>query len=258
MYTICMVVAKEKDQGKAFKLQKLIDHIAFIMDGNGRWAKARGLPRHLGHKAACERIIDVLNACMEFGIRVISLYAFSTENWNRPEDEVKGLMNLLVTSIEKELAELHENGVRLIILGDLSRLSNKVRKKVEFAVTKTASNTELSLQVALSYSGRWEIATAAQRIAADCIEGKITPADITETSFQQYLSTAGIPDPELMIRTSGEMRISNFLLYQLAYSELYFPSLHWPEFTKETLFEAIINYQNRERRFGKTSEQIKT
>lgn len=237
---------------------RLPAHIAIIMDGNGRWAKEQGKNRLFGHQQGARAVKSAIIGAREAGIKYLTLYAFSTENWNRPEDEVKGLMNLLVTTIEKELAELHENGVRLIILGDLSRLSNKVRKKVEFAVTKTASNTELSLQVALSYSGRWEIATAAQRIAADCIEGKITPADITETSFQQYLSTAGIPDPELMIRTSGEMRISNFLLYQLAYSELYFPSLHWPEFTKETLFEAIINYQNRERRFGKTSEQIKT
>ncbi len=237
---------------------RLPAHIAIIMDGNGRWAKEQGKNRLFGHQQGARAVKSAIIGAREAGIKYLTLYAFSTENWNRPEDEVKGLMNLLVTSIEKELAELHENGVRLIILGDLSRLSNKVREKVEFAVTKTASNTELSLQVALSYSGRWEIATAAQRIAADCIEGKITPADITETSFQQYLSTAGIPDPELMIRTSGEMRISNFLLYQLAYSELYFPSLHWPEFTKETLFEAIINYQNRERRFGKTSEQIKT
>lgn len=236
---------------------KLPAHIAIIMDGNGRWAKEQGKNRLFGHQQGARAVKNAIIGAREAGVKYLTLYAFSTENWNRPDDEIKGLMNLLVSSIERELDELHQNGVRLLILGDINRLTDKVRKKVEFAVAKTATNTDLTLQVALSYSGRWEIAAATRRIASDCVAGKIHPDDINESMFEQYLTTAGVPDPELMIRTSGEMRISNFLLYQLAYSELYFPDLHWPEFTKESLFEAIVSYQKRERRFGKTSEQIK-
>ncbi len=232
-------------------------HIAIIMDGNGRWAKERGKNRLYGHKNGAKAVKKAIIGAREAGVKYLTLYAFSTENWNRPQDEVKGLMNLLIASIEQELDELHKNGVRLLILGDLNRLTAKVRSKVEYACEKTANNADLTLLVALSYSGRWEIAEAVKRIAADTKAGLLEIDDITENTISQYLFTQGIPDPELMIRTSGEKRISNFLLYQMAYTEFYFPNIHWPDFTKETLCEAIFEYQNRERRFGKTSEQIK-
>ncbi|HOY38400.1 MAG: isoprenyl transferase [Bacteroidales bacterium] len=232
-------------------------HIAIIMDGNGRWAKEKGQPRMFGHKAGVQAVKRAIIGAREAGVQYLTLYAFSTENWNRPQTEVLGLMDLLVNSIESEIEELHKNGVCLRILGDMSRLSRKVYQKLQFACEKTKNNSNLQLLVALSYSGRWEIAEAARRIATDACNHSITPDEINESLFARYLTSADIPDPELLIRTSGEMRISNFLLYQLAYSEFYFPPLHWPDFTKETLFEAIYNYQNRERRFGKTSEQIK-
>ena len=193
---------------------------------------------------------------MESGVKFLTLYAFSTENWNRPENEVQGLMELLVTTIRKEAETLSKNGVRLYVIGDLKSLPPVCQRELDEAMTMTAGNQTLNLILALSYSARWEILEATRQLAAEVKAGKIEPEQINDTLFQSHLSTATFPDPELMIRTSGEHRISNFLLYQLAYAELYFTQTHWPDFRKENLFEALLNYQNRERRFGKTSEQL--
>ncbi|NLA25243.1 MAG: isoprenyl transferase [Bacteroidales bacterium] len=236
---------------------KVPKHIAIIMDGNGRWAKEKLKPRIFGHQQGAKAVKSTIIGARKAGVKYLSLYAFSTENWHRPKDEVSGLMDLLVKSIENELDELHENGVKINVIGDIERLSKKVQNKLNFAITKTENNKDLTLIIALSYSSRWEIINAVRHISEDCVKGKILSENINEELFKSYLGTAQIPDPELLIRTSGEKRISNFLLYQLAYTELYFTDIYWPDFTKETLFEAILSFQTRERRFGKTSEQIK-
>lgn len=233
-------------------------HVAIIMDGNGRWAKQKSKNRLFGHRQGTKAVRQAIEACSTVGVKYLTIYAFSTENWNRPLKEIEGLMTLLISSIESEIEELNKNGVKLNIIGDIDRLSGRVRKKVNSAMEKTTNNTTLQVNIALSYSGRWEIARAARLIAIDVASGKINAEDINEDSFSSYLQTQGMPDPELLIRTSGEQRISNYLLYQLAYAEFYFTSLLWPDFTKESLYEAIFDYQNRERRFGKTSEQIKS
>jgi undecaprenyl diphosphate synthase len=236
---------------------KLPKHIAIIMDGNGRWAKQKGKNRLFGHKNGTKSVRQVIEGSIEAGIQYLTLYAFSNENWKRPSKEIEGLMNLLISSIESELEELHKNGVKLNIIGDMSRLSDKVQKKVNMAVEKTKNNNKLHLNIALSYSGRWEIVKAVKNIASDVKAKSIGVNDIDETLFSNYLETAGMPDPELLIRTSGEQRISNYLLFQLAYAEFYFTPILWPDFSKENLYEAIFVYQNRERRFGRISEQIK-
>lgn len=225
-------------------------HIAIIMDGNGRWAKKQGLLRMFGHKKGVETVHEITETCAELGIEYLTLYAFSTENWNRPKEEVDALMSLLVDTIEKETPTLMKNNVRLTTIGDTSRLPEKAQTKFINCINQTAGNTGLVLVLALSYSSRWEIVNAVKQIIDKGIK------QIDESTFATFLTTSHIPDPDLLIRTSGEYRISNFLLWQLAYTELYFTDTLWPDFNKEELYKALINYQNRERRFGKTSEQI--
>ncbi len=236
---------------------RLPRHIAVIMDGNGRWAKEQGKLRVFGHKNGVIAVRDTVEGAAELGVEYLTLYAFSTENWNRPKLEVAALMELLVSTIAKETETLMKNNVRLNAIGDLEALPKRCRKELLEAIDKTSKNTRLTLTLALSYSSRWEIAQAARQIAADVKSGKLELDNIDEPKFTSYLSTRNIPDPELMIRTSGERRISNYLLWQLAYAELYFTPTLWPDFRKENLFEAIVDFQQRERRFGLTSEQIR-
>ena len=237
-------------------LDKLPQHVAIIMDGNGRWAKEKGKLRVFGHKNGVLAVRDTVEGAAEVGIKNLTLYAFSTENWNRPKLEVAALMELLVSTINKETKTLMQNNVKLNAIGDLSSLPKRCYQELQEAIDKTKNNTRLTLTLALSYSSRWEILNATKNIAADVSAGKINQADINEQLFESYLSTKGLPDPELMIRTSGEHRISNYLLWQLAYAELYFTPKLWPDFRREDLFEAVYDYQQRERRFGLTSEQI--
>lgn len=226
------------------------------MDGNGRWAKERGRDRLFGHQHGVISVRDVVEGCAEVGVKFLTLYAFSTENWSRPENEVNGLMELLVATIRKEAETLNKNGVRLHVIGDWDTLPKACIDELHEAMAMTANNTQLNLILALSYSAKWEITSAMKGIAEKIQRGDLTPDAITDQVVHDHLCTAAFPDPELMIRTSGEQRISNFLLYQLAYAELYFTHTHWPDFRKENLFEALLNYQNRERRFGKISEQL--
>jgi undecaprenyl diphosphate synthase len=237
-------------------LQRLPRHIAIIMDGNGRWAQEKGQDRLYGHFHGVESVRNIVEACAELGIGYLTLYAFSTENWDRPAYEVTGLMELLVETIRKEVETLNKNDIRLHVIGDMGMLPEYARKELDEAREMTAGNKGLNLVMALSYSSRWELSEAARKIAIDARDGKLDPAAITQDTLQQYLCTRDFPDPELMIRTSGEYRISNFLLYQLAYTELYFTNTRWPDFRKENLYEAILDYQGRERRFGKTSAQV--
>jgi len=233
-------------------------HIAIIMDGNGRWAKEQGQDRLFGHYQGVESVRNIVEGCAELGIEYLTLYAFSTENWDRPEYEVVGLMELLVKTIRNEVESLHKNNIKLHVIGDMSMLPEYARKELEEALLFTKENTGLNLIMALSYSGRWELLNAVKNIAYEVNKGKLAVEEISQDTLQKYLCTSNFPDPELMIRTSGEYRISNFLLYQLAYAELYFTDVRWPEFRKKNLYEAILDYQGRERRFGKTSEQVKT
>ena len=237
---------------------RLPKHIAIIMDGNGRWAKEQGHDRLYGHFHGVESVRNIVEGAAELGIQYLTLYAFSTENWDRPEYEVVGLMELLVTTIRNEVESLHKNNIRLHVIGDLNMLPSYAKKELQEALDFTKENTGLNLIMALSYSGRWELLNAVKNIAWEVKHGNLNVEDIDQDTLQQYLCTSEFPDPELMIRTSGEFRISNFLLYQLAYAELYFTNVRWPEFRKTNLYEAIINYQGRERRFGKTGEQVKT
>jgi len=237
-------------------LTRLPRHIAIIMDGNGRWAKERGKQRLFGHQSAIQSVREVSEACAELGVSYLTLYAFSTENWNRPVAEVSGLMTLLAQTIKSETATLNKNNIRLNAIGDLKSLPKANYEQLMQAIDGTSHNTRLTLTLALSYSGRWDLKQAARHMAEDAVQGKLLPESITDATISSYLSTAGMPDPELLIRTSGEERISNFLLWELAYSELYFTKKYWPDFRKADLYEAILNYQHRERRFGKTSEQI--
>lgn len=231
-------------------------HLAIIMDGNGRWAKERGEDRLYGHYQGVESVRIIVEGCAELGIEYLTLYAFSTENWERPQNEVTGLMELLVSTIRNEVETLNKNNIRLHVIGDLDKLPDFARKELLEALEQTSKNTGLNLIMALSYSGRWEILNAVKKIATQVKDGRLGVEDISQDVFHENLTTSGFPDPELMIRTSGEYRISNFLLYQLAYAELYFTSVRWPEFRKENLYEAIVDYQNRERRFGRTGEQM--
>lgn len=235
---------------------RLPQHVAVIMDGNGRWAKKRGNLRIFGHKNAVTAVRETVEVAAEIGIKALTLYAFSTENWNRPKDEVSSLMELLVSTIGSELKRLNENKIRLNTIGDFNSLPEKVRKELLKAKELTANNQHMVLNIALSYSSRWEILAASKKIVQDAIDGKLKPEDMTEEAFSSYLQTSGIPDPELLIRTSGEQRISNFLLWQLSYSELYFTDKLWPDFRKQDFIDAILSFQQRERRFGKTSEQV--
>jgi len=238
-------------------LQRLPRHIAIIMDGNGRWARERGEDRLFGHYHGVESVRDIVEASAELGVGYLTLYAFSTENWDRPEYEVMGLMELLVDTIRKEVPTLNKNNIRLHVIGDVEMLPDYAKKELQEALHLTSTNSGLNLIMALSYSSRWEITEAIKAIATDVESGKLKTKNITNETLTKYLSTASFPDPELMIRTSGEYRISNFLLYQLAYAELYFTSVLWPDFRKENLYQAIIDFQSRERRFGKTSDQLK-
>jgi len=237
-------------------LQKLPRHIAIIMDGNGRWAKEKGQDRLYGHYHGVESVRDIVEGAAELGIEYLTLYAFSTENWDRPVYEVTGLLELLVETIRKETETLNKNNIKLHVIGDMNMLPEYARKELDESLEITANNTGLNLIMALSYSSRWELVEAVKNIAIDVKKGKIDPQTITHETVQQYLCTSNFPDPELMVRTSGEYRISNFLLYQLAYAELYFTTVRWPDFRKENLYEAILDFQKRERRFGKTSDQV--
>lgn len=236
--------------------ERIPQHIAIIMDGNGRWAKERGKQRIFGHQSALVSVRQATEACAEIGVDYLTLYAFSTENWNRPALEVAGLMALFAKAITEEVKTLNDNNIRLNAIGDLKSLPKSNYDLLMKGIEDTKNNTGMTLTLALSYSGRWDITNAAKNMAFAVQNGEINPENITQDTINAYLSTAGIPDPELLIRTSGEERISNFLLWQLAYSELYFTPKYWPDFRKDDLFEAVINYQCRERRFGKTSEQI--
>jgi undecaprenyl diphosphate synthase len=232
--------------------QRLPVHVAMIMDGNGRWAKQQGRPRIFGHRAGTENLRTIIRACVEFGVRYLTVYAFSTENWNRPEDEVKGLMNILADALERELPELHRQGVRLRHIGRLERLPTPIMEKVVQAKEMTKNNQVLDICIAWNYGGRDEIVYAVQEI----VKAGLKPEDITEKTISHFLFTAEVPDPDLVVRTSGEYRTSNFLLYQTAYAEWYFPPVYWPDFGREEFHKALVDFASRERRFGKTSEQI--
>jgi undecaprenyl diphosphate synthase len=231
-------------------------HIAVIMDGNGRWAKGKGAARIFGHRNAIQAVKDVTEGCGELGIKYLTLYAFSTENWGRPKEEVDGLMELLVNTLQKEIKTLHENQVKLQTIGDIDHLPVDCQNNLAKAKEATRNNSGLILQLALNYSGRWEIVEAAKKLAEEIKKGLIQPGEIDENYFAQHLQTAGVPDPELLIRTSGELRISNFLLWQMAYTEIFITPTLWPDFRKENLYEAICAYQKRERRFGKVLDPI--
>ena len=235
---------------------KLPKHVAIIMDGNGRWAKGKGKMRVFGHHNGVLSVRDVVEGAGELGIKYLTLYTFSAENWNRPKYEVTAIMELLISTINKEIKKLMENNVRLNTIGDIDKLPEKCYVELKNAIEKTSANTGLVLTLALSYSSRREITDAAKAIAAKVEKGLIKAEDVDEALFAQHLHTADMPDPELLIRTSGEYRISNFLLWQIAYAELYFTDKLWPDFRREDLFEAILDYQKRERRFGLISEQI--
>jgi len=236
--------------------EKLPRHIAIIMDGNGRWAKQRGRLRVFGHENGVTAVRNTVEAAAEIGVDYLTLYAFSTENWNRPKKEVDALMSLLVRSLNKETATLNKNNIRLQAIGDIKSLQPKTYKELMKAIENTKHNTRTVLNLALSYSSRWEMTKMVQEISRKVKAGELLPEEINEDIISQELTTADIPDPDLLIRTSGEQRISNFLLWQIAYSELFFSPKLWPDFNKEDFYEAILSYQGRERRFGKTSEQI--
>ena len=237
---------------------RLPRHVAVIMDGNGRWATSRGLDRSQGHVEGVNTVRRITETASELGIGYLTLYTFSTENWNRPKAEVDALMHLIVIAIERETPDLIKNNVRLAMIGDITRLPDEARERLERCIADTAHCTGLTLTLALSYSARWEILEACRRFATEVAEGKKTPADMaTDADFEQYLTTAGTPDPDLLIRTGGDHRVSNYLLWQIAYSEIYVTDTFWPDFSSQDFITAIANYQGRERRFGLTSDQIK-
>jgi len=230
-------------------------HVALIMDGNGRWAQKKGGERLFGHRHSVESVRQVVEAAGELGVEFLTLYAFSTENWSRPKAEIDGLMALLTSTISKEASKLNENNVRLLVIGNIADLPGSVQRHLMQAVNLTSGNTGLQLVLGLSYSGRWEITSAVKQMCRDAASGKIDPDSIDSCMLESYLATSFMPDPDLLIRTSGERRISNFLLWQLAYTELYFTPVLWPDYRKEHFYEAIIDYQRRERRFGKVNEK---
>ena len=235
---------------------RMPQHVAIIMDGNGRWAKAKGLDRSFGHQEGVVSVRKIVETANDLGIRYLTMYTFSTENWNRPESEVLGLMEILSSALKNNISKIMKNNVRLVMIGDRSRLSELTIKNMEEAEDMTKDNTGLTLILAISYSSRWEIVDAVKQIAHKVKIGEICAEEIDERIFSDHLTTRNVPDPDLLIRTSGELRISNFLMWQLSYSELYFTDICWPEFKKEEFYQAILDYQMRERRFGKTSEQI--
>lgn len=246
----------KKNQQLLIEQGNLPGHLAVIMDGNGRWAVERSLSRTEGHKEGIESVRDIVKASSQLGIKNLTLYAFSIENWKRPISEVGILMKLLEHYLRVELEELHENNVRILTIGKTNSLPKVVQKLLYDSIEKTKDNKGLTLTLALSYSGRWDIVRAVQMMALDIRRGKLSPEDISETVFASYLQTSMIPDPDLLIRTSGEMRLSNFLLWEVAYAEIYITDKYWPEFRRNDLYEALSNYKNRERRFGKTSAQL--
>ena len=236
--------------------KKLPRHIAIIMDGNGRWAQEQGQDRLFGHFHGVESVRNIVEGCSDLGIQYLTLYTFSTENWDRPQHEVNGLMELMAETIRKEVPLLNKNNIHLHVIGDLKLLPEYAMKELNEAIEMTSANTGLNLILAMSYSSRWELVNAVKKIALDVKEGKIQPEEVDQILLEKYLVTSDFPDPELMIRTSGEFRISNFLLYQLAYAELYFTNTRWPDFRKENLYEAIVDFQKRERRYGMTTQQV--
>jgi undecaprenyl diphosphate synthase len=242
-----------KDQ---IDINRLPVHVAVIMDGNGRWAHRRGQPRIFGHHQGVKAVRKIVEAAAELGIKYLTLYAFSTENWNRPDDEVSALMDIMVESLNNETETMLKNNISIKVIGDLDRLSDKVRERLQETIKVTRGGSRMKLVVALSYSSRWEISEACRKIARSVKAGRLNPEDITEQTVNDNLETSDIPEPELMIRTSGEKRISNFLLWQLAYTELYFTEKLWPDFGKEDFYKAVADFQKRERRYGRTSEQI--
>lgn len=235
---------------------RLPRHVAIIMDGNGRWAKAKGKDRSFGHQEGVVSVRKIMDAVTQLGLKYLTLYTLSTENWNRPEEEVQALMSLLVSAIHRETPDMMKKNVRLTAIGDLSRLREDAYNTLQECIDTTSANTGTTLVLALSYSSRWEITRAARQLAQEVLEQKINPNDITEAMVSDHLTTKNIPDPDLLIRTGGEKRISNFLLWQLSYAEFFFTDVFWPDFREEELYEAILYYQQRERRFGKTSEQL--
>ncbi|MBO7610431.1 MAG: isoprenyl transferase [Muribaculaceae bacterium] len=241
----------------AIDMTRVPSHVAVIMDGNGRWAKEQGRERAFGHENGVETVRRITEIASEIGVKYLTLYTFSTENWNRPQQEVDLLMNLVVSAIEKQTPELIRNNVRLTVIGDISRMPNFARERLERCIEDTSHDTGLILCLALSYSSRWEIVEACRQIAQQAQDGTLNPADINEDIVARHMATADMPDPDLLIRTGGDLRISNYLLWQIAYSELYFTEKYWPAFTKQDFIDAIVAYQSRERRFGKTSEQVK-
>jgi len=232
------------------------EHIAIIMDGNGRWAKSRGKSRVFGHREGVRSVREIVESCARLDVKYLTLYTFSTENWKRPKDEVSTLMRLLVSSLRQELENLHDNNVRFTVIGDILRLPVEAQREIERAIARTRENTGLTLNLALSYSGRWDIVRAVRKIALEARSGKISPEDVDEEMISAHLSTTALPDPDLLIRTSGELRLSNFLLWELAYTEIYISDCYWPEFRTPQLCEAVRAYQKRERRYGQVSEQI--
>jgi undecaprenyl diphosphate synthase len=247
----------QRAQKPVIPKESLPRHIAIIMDGNGRWAKQRGYPRVMGHREGIKSVREVVEVCGELGVEVLTLYTFSTENWRRPREEVSALMKLLLKTIQKEIRELIRNNVRLTVIGNLEHLPDAARESMEAAIQKTEANTGLNLNLALSYGSREELVRAVKRIAIQVKQGKLDPETVSSQTIQNNLYTSKIPDPDLLIRTSGEFRISNFLLWQLAYTEIYVTDVLWPDFRKADLIKAIENYRRRERRFGKVSEQLK-
>jgi len=248
--------ADKKIQDALKKSGEIPRHVAVIMDGNGRWAQEKKRPRTFGHREGVNSVRDIVEASGQIGIKYLTLYTFSTENWRRPKTEVAILMRLLIKSLRNETDKLHENNVRLMAIGDMSVLPPQVLNELNEAIEKTRNNKLMTLVLALSYSGRWDILNAVKNIASDSRNGKINPQDVTEKLFSEYLVTDGIPNPDLLIRTGGDYRISNFLLWEAAYAEFYFDKTFWPEFRREQLYDAITEYQNRERRFGMTTKQV--
>lgn len=250
-------VSDEKLQNELKQSGVIPTHIAIIMDGNGRWAKQRGLPRVAGHKRGVETVREIVEACAQIGVKYLTLYTFSTENWNRPKDEVSTLMRLLLQSLKNRVNELNDNDIRLTTIGDISALPKIVQKQLMQDIERTQNNKKMILNLALSYSGRWEIIKAVRKIAEELKENDLDVEGITEECISKHLTTKEIPDPDLLIRTSGEFRVSNFLLWQIAYTEFVITDVFWPDFNREHLYDSIRKFQNRERRFGKVSEQIK-
>jgi undecaprenyl diphosphate synthase len=250
-------IKDKRIQDKLKQSGEIPHHIAIIMDGNGRWAKSHGRNRIFGHREGVNSVRDIVESCGQIGVKFLTLYTFSTENWKRPKTEVTILMKLLIKSLRDETDRLHKNDIRLIATGDLSKLPSNVYNELYESIEKTKNNSRMTLNLALSYSGRWDIINAVKKIASDSIDSKIKIIEINDRLFSEYLTTKSIPDPDLLIRTGGEFRISNFLLWQLAYTEIFIEKKFWPEFRRDDLYEAIREYQNRERRFGLVSEQLK-